>query len=240
MGDGYPLRNPSSKATPMPPERRVTSAIDAAATPTRAHADRSGSGGFRLVEATLAVTLLDDPHRARFAYECHLETTGDAPARYWCYHLASALPEVSGLRAWDGRGRLQPRIYAADPGSRLEMRLRYPIRTGERYTFGFGYESSIRPVVVRDRRRSTVTYADWVNFDIPCTLLQVDVELPAGAELVAAVPACAEDDGGRVTHRVRALRPLETVSFLVAYRSDGSRAPKTGVLPPPEPQCANC
>lgn len=223
----------------MPTERRVT-AIDAADTPTHEHAVRSGSGGFRLVEATLTVTLLDDPDRARFAYECLLETTGDAPARYWCYHLASALPEVSDLRAWDGRGSLQPRIYAADPGSRLEMRLRYPVRTGERYTFGFGYECSIRPVVVRDARRCTVTYADWVNFDIPCTLLQVDVELPAGTELVAAVPACVERADGHVTYRVRALRPLETVSFLVAYRTDGSRAPRTDVLPPPGPPCANC
>lgn len=224
----------------MPPERRVTSALDPADTPTPEHADRSGSGGFRLVAATLTVTLLDDPHRARFAYECHLETTGDVPARYWCYHLASALPEVSDLRACDGRGRLQPRIYAADPGSRLEVRLRYPIRTGERYTFGFVYESSIRPVVVRDARRCTVTYADWVNFDLPCTLLQVDVELPAAAELVAAVPGSAEGDDGRVTYRVRALRPLETVSFLVVYRSDGSRAPRADALPPPGSPCASC
>jgi hypothetical protein len=225
----------------MPTERRVPSAPPATATPARDPADRSGSEGFRLTAAKLTVTLLDDPNRARFAYECHLETTGEVPARYWCYHLPAAVPEVSEIHAWDGRGKLQPRLYASgEAGSRLEVRLRYPLLAGARYTFAFGYECSIRPVVVRDAQRCTVTYADWVSFDIPCTLLQISVELPAGAELVAAVPACAEGDDGRVTYRVRALRPLETVSFLVAYRSDGSRAPKADVLPPPGSPCAKC
>ncbi len=175
--------------------------------------------GFRLVSATVTVTLLDDPRRARYVYECHLETTGELPARYWCYHLPADAPEVADIRAWDARGKLQPRVYGGEaPGSRLEVRLRDAVRAGERYTFSFGYESSIRPVVVADGRTCTVTYADWVIFNIPCAVLHVHVELPSGAEPVAAVPACAEDEGGRVTYRIRALRALETVSFLVAYR----------------------
>ena len=182
---------------------------------------RPAIDGFRLVSATVTVTLLDDdPCRARYEYECHLETTGELPARYWCYHLPADALEVHDIRAWDARGKLQPRVYGGGeaPGSRLEVRLRDAVRAGERYTFSFGYESSIRPVVVADGRTCTVTYADWVIFNIPCAVLHVHVELPSGAEPVAAVPACAEDEGGRVTYRIRALRALETVSFLVAYR----------------------
>lgn len=181
---------------------------------------RPGIEGFRLVSAKVTVTLLDDPRRARFEYECHLETTGELPARYWCYHMPADMPELEDIRAWDARGRLQPRIYGDDegPGSRLEVRLRDAVRAGERYTFWFSYESSIRPVVVPDGRTCTVTYADWVIFNIPCAVLHVHVELPSGAEPVQAVPACAEDEGGRVTYRIRSLRALETVGFVVSYR----------------------
>jgi hypothetical protein len=190
---------------------------------------RPGIEGFRLVSATVTVTLLDDPRRARYEYECHLETTGELPARYWCYHLPADAPEVDDIRAWDARGKLQPRVYAGEsPGSRLEVRLRDAVLSGERYTFCFGYESSIRPVIVADRRTCTVTYSDWVIFNIPCAVLHVHVELPSGAEPVAAVPACAEDEGGRVTYRIRALRALETVSFLVAYRR--ARRPRGGAI----------
>jgi len=57
-----------------------------------------------------------------------------------------------------------------------------------------------------------------VIFNIPCTLLHVHVELPRAAAPVMTVPPAAEDEGWRVTYRVRALRPLESVSFMVAYK----------------------
>jgi hypothetical protein len=175
--------------------------------------------GFRLVSARLTVTLLDDPWRARYAFECHLETLGPRPARYWCYQLPAGEPEVCELTAWDARGRLTPRVYPDEPpGARLEVRLREPVHAGERYTFGFGYETGIHPVVAMSGRLRTVTFSDWVSFNIPCALLQVHVELPAGAEPVSAVPACAEDEGSRVSYRLRALSALEPVSFMVAYR----------------------
>jgi hypothetical protein len=190
---------------------------------------RPGIEGFRLVSAKVTVTLLDDVRRARYEYECHLETTGEVPARYWCYHLPTDEREVGDVRAWDARGKLQPRVYGGEaPGSRLEVRLRDAVRAGERYTFWFAYESSIHPVVAVERRRCTVTYADWVIFNIPCAVLHVHVELPSGAEPVAASPACAEDEGGRVTYRLRALRELETVSFMVAYRR--ARRPRGGAM----------
>ena len=43
---------------------------------------RPGIEGFRLVSATVTVTLLDDPRRARYEYDCHLESSGELPARY--------------------------------------------------------------------------------------------------------------------------------------------------------------
>jgi hypothetical protein len=194
----------------------ITGAVIA---PNHYHELRPGIEGFRLVSSTLTVTLLDDPRRARYEFECHLETTGEIPARYWCYYLPTPAPEIADIRAWDARGKLQPRVYGGEaPGSRLEVRLRDAVRAGDRYTFWFGYESSIRPVVAPDGRNCTVTYSDWVIFNIPCAVLHVHVELPSGAEPVSASPACAEDEGGRVTYRLRALRALETVSFLVAYR----------------------
>jgi hypothetical protein len=202
----------------MTPELR-RSLVRAVAAPEEYREQRPAMEGFRLVSASVTVTLLDDPQRARYAYDCHLETTGDLPARYWCYHLPTSEPEVSDVRAWDARGRLHPHVYAGEgPGARLEVRLRQAVTRGERYSFGFGYESSIHPVIAVDGRTRVVTYSDWVIFNIPCALLHVYVELPAGAEPLTAVPACAEDEGARITYRIRALRPLETVSFVVAYR----------------------
>jgi hypothetical protein len=204
----------------MSTQLRARSVTDPIVTPTQYRELRPGLEGFRLVSATVTVTLLDDAHRARYEYECHLETTGELPARYWCYHLPADAPEVSDIRAWDARGRLQPYVYAGEdaPGARLEVRLREAVRAGERYSFAFGYESAIRPIVAGEGRRRIVTYADWVIFNIACTQLHVHVELPRGAEPVSAMPACAQDEGDRVTYQVRALRPLEPVSFLVAYR----------------------
>ncbi|HYH79077.1 MAG TPA: hypothetical protein VEX86_04750 [Longimicrobium sp.] len=197
----------------------AASGSDAITTPHRYRELRPGVEGFRLVSATLTVTLLPDPRRARYEYECHLETLGPVLARYWCYHLPAGGAEVSDLRAWDARGRLSARLDSDDgPGARVEVRLRQPVKPGERYTFSYGYESAIGTVVARDGAARTVTYSDWVIFNLPCTLLHVHVELPRGARVLAVVPAAHEHDEARITYRVRELRPLETVSFVVAYR----------------------
>lgn len=199
---------------------RPESVLDPITTPHRYREARPGIDGFRLVSATLAVTLLDEPNRARYEYECHLETLGAIPARYWCYHLPADAHELGGLRAWDARGRLTARFLAAGdaPGTRIEVRLRQPVRMGERYTFTFGYEAAIEPVIAGEGRTRTVTYADWIIFNIPCTLLHVHVDLPPRGALVAAVPRCVVSPGGRITWRIRMLRPLELVTMTVAYR----------------------
>jgi hypothetical protein len=48
--------------------------------------------------------------------------------------------------------------------------------------------------------------------------LHVHVELPPGARTLAVVPAADSQDDARITYRVSELRPLEAVSFVVAYR----------------------
>ena len=199
---------------------RPESVADPITTPHRYREARPGIDGFRLVSATLTVTLLPEPNRARYEYECHLETLGGIPARYWCYHLPAEAAELADLRAWDARGKLTARFLAAGdaPGTRIEVRLRQPVRMGERYTFTFGYEAVIESVIAGEGRTRTVTYADWVIFNIPCTLLHVHVDLPPRGAFVAAVPRCVVSAGGRVTWRIRMLRPLEMVTMTVAYR----------------------
>lgn len=211
-----------STRTPVQPlaaTLRRESAADPVTTPHRYREVRPGIDGFRLVSSTLTVTLLADQGRARYQHECHLETLGCVPARYWCYHLPADTAELGDLRAWDAGGKLSARFLAGEaPGTRIEVRLRQPVRTGERYTFTFGYEATLRTVAASEGRGRTITYADWVIFNIPCAVLHLHVELPPDAEYLATVPFCAESSAGRVTWRVRALRPLETVTITVAYR----------------------
>lgn len=207
----------SSRLRSDPPAEAITS-------PQRYRELRPGIDGYRLVSATLTVTLLDDPRRARYEYELQLETVGNALARYWCYHVPAGADELDDLRAWDARGKLHARLLSGDgAGTRIELRLRQPVRTGERYTFSYGYEADLRTVVAVDGRVRTVTYSDWVIFNIPCDALDVHVELPPGATPLAVVPAAGEEEPGRVTHLFRDLRALETASFLVAYERPAAR-----------------
>jgi hypothetical protein len=205
---------------------RGPSVLDRVITPEDYREARPGIDGFRLLRAHVTLMLLDDPRVARYEYECELETTGPAPARNWCYHVPANGGEVCDPRAWDARGKLSERLCVDDdgPGTRLEVRLRDEVRTGERYSFGFGYETGIRPLVVEDGRRRIVSVADWVIFNIPCRRLDVLVELPGGSEPVQIVPA-ADDQGGRIAYRKRAVRPLETMSYTVGYRSTLRRRP---------------
>src|SRR5262249_6056097 len=119
------------------------SATDPITTPHRFREARPGIEGFRLVSATLCVTLLGD-RRARYEHECHLETLGCVPARYWCYHLPADACDLGDLRAWDAAGKLSARFLPGEaPGTRVEVRLRQPVRAGERYTFTFSYEAAV-------------------------------------------------------------------------------------------------
>lgn len=182
--------------------------------------------GMRLLSASMMLTLLDDPHRASYEFRCHLESTGGDTTRYWTYHLPSEAADVTDLRAWDEAGELQAcGLPGPDRTSRLNVRLRDPLCRRERYAFGFAFESSVQPVIAPSPRRPIITVADSVVYSLPCAVLDITVVLPSAAALVASVPGFPEAQAGRFTYRLRALRPRETASFLVAYRRAAPRRP---------------
>jgi hypothetical protein len=197
-----------------------------------AQASRHGSAtaaidGFRLVSASMTVRLLDDPHRASYEFRCHLESTDGHSARYWSYHLPSEASELSAVRAWDDEGDLDAHVLTGPKrASRLNVRLRGAHSGLHQYAFGFAYESSLRPVIVPGPPGAViVTVSDTVAYTVPCAILEMTVVLPSEATLVASVPQCRDAEAGRFTRRLRALRPRESASFLVAYRRPALPSP---------------
>ena len=197
------------------------SILDPITTADRFRATRPPLEGYELVTLAVTISLLEEePRRARYEFEVGIETSGAIPARYWCYYLPLRGGEITGLRAWDARGKLHPRLQAGEDadGVRLEIRLRDPVIQGGRYIFSYGYESAIHATVVSDGRSRTVSYSDWVIFNIPCGQVRIHIELPRGGEPLDCHPAAIEDEGGRLAYRVRDVQPLETVAFNIAYR----------------------
>ncbi|HEU4455693.1 MAG TPA: hypothetical protein VFR81_21700 [Longimicrobium sp.] len=200
--------------------------VETAGTPTEYREAQHGDGGFRLSAATLTVELLDNPARARYQFDCRLKTTGDTAAYYWYYDVPADRGEVTDLRGFDAGGTLQTRCAPGrDGGTRVEVRMREPVRQGGESEFSFGYESVIKSVVVVGGRSRTVTYADWVIFNVPCDVLRVRVVLPSRALRVAAVPAPPQEEEGQVRYEMRNVRPLETQSYVVAYQRAQIGAP---------------
>ncbi|HEX8904861.1 MAG TPA: hypothetical protein VF771_08480, partial [Longimicrobiaceae bacterium] len=132
-----------------------------AATPSEFREARPDAD-FRLVHAELRVTLLPDPHRARYTFNCELETLGPVAATEWIYNLQAEAAEIADPRAWDRDGGLETSLASLDNGtSLLQVRLRRPVPRGRRYGFTYSYETGIRAVVTRGVLEQTVTYADW-------------------------------------------------------------------------------
>jgi hypothetical protein len=201
------------------PRPEAAAQPETATTPQEYRAAHPGMHEFSLASATVTIELLEDPRRARYVFECQVETLGETPAKYWYYDVPAGRGEIRDLRAWDGGSTLQARVCAGEGGAtRVEVRMREAIRRGERRTFTFGYECAIRAIVAVGERSRTVSYADWMIFNIPCDLLRVRVVLPSKSVLIATVPAAEVEDARQAAYEFRGLRPLETVSFLVAYR----------------------
>lgn len=213
----------------LPPRPKGTEAVEwpePAGSPAEYRDARSDLPGFRLISVTLTVELLEDPRRARYQYECRLETTGDVPARCWYYDVPADRGETSDVRGWDARGTLQTHTLSDDAGGvRLEVRMRRPVRKGESCDFAFSYESVIKSVVMEGGRSRMVSYADWVIFNLPCSRLCVRVVLPPRAVRLSAVPAPAHDEDGQVTYTLRDVRALETTSYMISYRRNHLGAP---------------
>jgi hypothetical protein len=200
--------------------------VETVSTPHEYRDVQRGDGGFRLSAVTLTVELLENPRRARYRFDCRMKTTGAVPARYFYYDVPADRGEVRELRGWDEVGSLQTRgAPGRDGGARVEVRMKKPVRQGQECSFCFGYESVIKSVVVVGGRSRTVTYADWVIFNVPCDVLRVRVVLPSRAVRVAAVPAPPQDEEGQVSYDIRNVRPLETQSYVVAYRRSQLGAP---------------
>jgi hypothetical protein len=200
--------------------------VETAGSPAEYRETQHGDGGFRLSSVTLTVELLEHPGRARYQFDCRLKTTGETPAMYWYYDVPADRGELTNLRASDLGGGLQTRgAPGRDGGTRVEVRMREPVRRGGERDFSFGYESVIKSVVVVGGRSRTVTYADWVIFNVPCDVLRVRVVLPSRSLRVAAVPAPQQDDERQVCYEMRNVRPLETQSYVVAYRRAQLGAP---------------
>ena len=115
---------------------------------------------------------------------------------------------------------METSLAPADNGTSLfQVRLRNPVPHGSRYSFTCSYETGIRAVVTRGILEQTVTYADWQIFNVECRVLAVAVDLPPRAQLIRTVPAADGDARGSVRYRKPRLRALETVQYMVCYRS---------------------
>ncbi len=200
--------------------------VETVSTPYEYRDVQHGDGGFRLSAVTLTVELMEDPRRARYLFDCRLRTTGQIPARYFYYDVPADRGEVTELRGWDRSASLQASgASGLGGGARIQVRMKKPVRQGQECDFSFGYESVIKSVVVVGGRSRTVTYADWVIFNVPCDVLRVRVVLPSRSVRVAAVPAPAQDEERQVSYDIRNVRPLETQSYVVAYRRAQLGAP---------------
>ena len=176
--------------------------------------------GFRLIHAQVRVTLLPDPHRARFDFACELETVGPVAASLWYYNIQALRGEIADARAWDGQGGLEFRLDGAENGtSVLEVRLRTPVPRGARYAFGYTYETAVRAISSTRALERTVVFTDWQIFNVACEMLSVSIVLPDGARLIRAIPAADGEAGGEIRYRYPRLRALEAAQHLVGYRT---------------------
>jgi hypothetical protein len=181
---------------------------------------------FRLVSAAVTVHLVGD-HTARYRFDCELETLGDTPAEFWFHQLPVPASEISDVTGHDERGTLQARVESSDPGmSRLEVLLGHEVVRGERYSFSFGYQSTIRSIVSVRALSRVVAYSDWFISNVPCGLLTIRIHLPPRAQFIRAVPAA--DDGApdrAVRYSFTALRSGQWVQYLVGYQRRQIGAP---------------
>lgn len=175
-----------------------------------------------LISAALTVELLDDPHRARFTFECLVEPAGIFASEEWSYDIPGVEDEISGAQAWDGVGTLETELQRPEgKATRLRVRFRRLVRTGEQYRFWYAYEAPVRAVVSTRLLTRLVVCTGWLIFNLPCEAIRLTIQLPTGSRLVKSAPLgeVVHPERGRshVRHHTERLRPLETSHWLVAY-----------------------
>lgn len=184
---------------------------------------------FVLASGALTVTLLEDPHRARFTLDCVVAAArGPAPETQafavaeWVFDIPAPESDVSGVRAWDGAGNLETTLDPAEGrAARLRVRFRRLVRDGGQYRFSFTYEAPVRTVVCAGSLTRVVVCSGWLIFNLPCASVRVCIQLPERARLVKSAPLgeVTEPEQGppRVRYHVERLRALESSQWLVAY-----------------------
>jgi hypothetical protein len=204
------------------------------ASPAGASAQMYRSGtlpvtGVALIGAALTVTLLDDPERARFTFECVVETRADAAqsgvefaSAEWAYDIPAQDGEISGPHAWDATGTLETELQPPESkASRLRVRFRRLVRHSEPYRFWFAYEAPVRAVVSSRLLTRMVVCTGWMIFNLPCDSIRICIQLPGRARLLKSVPAGdvtePEPGAARIRYHLEHLRALETSQWLVAY-----------------------
>ena len=184
---------------------------------------------FVLVSGALTITLLEDPTRARFAFECLVEPARDRDAAghefatgEWVYDIPALDGEVTGVAAWDEVGTLQTCLLPLEAKvNRLRVRFRQLVRNGSRYRFWYAYEAPVRTVVSTRVLSQMVVCTGWLIFNLPCESIRVCIRLPAHARLTKSAPqgevSAPETGRMQVRYPLEHLRPLETSQWLVAY-----------------------
>jgi hypothetical protein len=176
---------------------------------------------FALVSAALTVDLLDDPHRARFTFECLVESAGGVASQEWAYDIPALEGEITGTHAWDGFGTLETELQPPEgKATRLRVRFRQMIHAAQ-YRFWYAYEAPVRAVVSTRVLTRMVVCTGWLIFSLPCDVIRLTIQLPERSRLLKSAPlgevAYPEPGRPQVRHLPERLRSLETSHWMVAY-----------------------
>lgn len=184
---------------------------------------------FVLVAGTLTVTLGDDPHRARFTFECLVEPARETAraqdefaVEEWVYDIPVLDGVITNPQAWDETGTLQTYLQPPEgKATRLRVRFRHLVRNGSRYRFWYSYEAPVRTVVSTGVLSQMVVCTGWFIFNLPCDSIRVSIELPERARLSKSAPTGEVTEAvpgqPQVRYHLENLRPLESWQWLVAY-----------------------
>jgi hypothetical protein len=178
---------------------------------------------FSLVSAALTVDLLDDPHRARFTFECVVEPTDIFASEEWSYDIPALEGEITGTHAWDAVGTLETELQPPEGrATRLRVRFRQMVRTGSQYRFWYAYDAPVRAVVSTRLLTRMVVCTGWLIFNLPCDAIRLTITLPERSRLVKSAPlgdvTHAAPGRPQVRHPPERLRSLESSHWLVAYQ----------------------
>lgn len=177
----------------------------------------------RLLSAAVDIQLLPGARRAKYTYQCRVETVGEAVADEWQFDIPSDTPDVQHVRAWDAAGGLQHAVKPVDgKGSRLSIRFRQRVVSGAPYEFNYEYIMPTTSIIAQGNLSQTITFLGWSIFLMHCNVLRIDVALPRGSKPLETVPAptrqSLENGVTRLRYERDHLRPLESYLLLVGYR----------------------